>query len=148
MDQLEKLTKARIARGMREGAESRLREPHATEVHFDRETRCYTLTMLAGAKVSFYAHQVHELNGATLDQLADVSLSPSGGGISWEQIDMDIDMTGLVMDLVSGVGWRSAFRALLMREITTMTSPAKAAAARENGKKGGRPRKADKQDED
>jgi hypothetical protein len=82
-----------------------------------------------------------------VDQLADVSLSPSGGGISWEQIDLDIDMTGLVMDLVSGIGWRKAFRALLMREITGMTSPAKAAAARENGKKGGRPRKAEKKED-
>lgn len=135
------ISETQLAAGIAHGEQERRTSPHATAIRFEPRSRMYTLTLLAGAEVSFSAESVNELAGATLAQLTDVQLSPSGGGISWPQLDMDIDTTGLVMDLVAGEGWRATYRALLVREISGSRSEAKAAAARENGTKGGRPRK-------
>lgn len=124
-----------------QGQDERLTSPHALSVSFDPAACRFTLTLLAGAMVSFSPHQVAELLGAADAQLAGVRLSPSGGALIWDELDVAIAVPGLVMDLVAGVGWQRTYRAMLMREITKAKSPAKAAAARENGKKGGRPRK-------
>lgn len=135
-------TQAEIEHGERSGEASRRSEPHATSVRFDAGTRTYALELLAGAVVSFRADQVRELNDASAEDLADVELSPSGGGISWPRLDVDLNMTGLILRLVAGEGWRPFFRSMLGQENGAKRSPAKAAAARANGKKGGRPRKA------
>lgn len=136
-----KITEAQREEAIRRGQEVRRSQPHATSVAYDAKTRTYTLAMLAGGQLSFRADQVRELAGASPEQLARVELSPSGGGISWPELDVDIDMTGLVMDLVAGETWRTAFRSLLAKEISSVKSEAKADAARQNGKLGGRPRK-------
>ena len=115
--------------------------PHGRAVTYERATRTFVLDLLAGGQLRFAADAVRELAGANEDQLAEVVLTPSGNALGWESLDVDIAVTGLVLDLVAGEGWRTAFRQLLMREITTAKSPRKARAARENGKKGGRPRK-------
>lgn len=56
-------------------------------------------------------------------------------------LDVDLDATGTIMDLTAGKPWRQAMRRAFAREVASHTSPAKSAVARENGKKGGRPKK-------
>ncbi|HEY9723168.1 MAG TPA: DUF2442 domain-containing protein [Oscillatoriaceae cyanobacterium] len=88
----------------REAEQARQATPTATAIQYDADSHRFTITLLAGGKVSFDVAQVPELAGATSGQLADVELSPSGGGIHWPQLDMDISVAGLVMDLVAGEG--------------------------------------------
>lgn len=130
-----------IEKGRREGAQARQSEPHAKAVRYDPHTRTYNLEMVAGATVSIHVDRIAYLADATDAELAEVELSPSGGGISWPRLDVDLNMTGLVMAAVAGASWRDYFRSMLGRENGARTSSAKAEAARKNGKKGGRPRK-------
>jgi hypothetical protein len=131
-----------LDRMYQEAEERRRTTPTATAIAYDAATRTFTMRLLAGGVVQFAADQVRELTGATEGQLAEVTLSPGGSAVNWPAIDMDIAVPGLVLDLVAGEGWRPAMRAMLMREVQGAKTPAKAEAARRNGAKGGRPRKA------
>ena len=56
-----------------------------------------------------------------------------GEGLGWEEMDSHISVPGIMFDLLNVRGWYAKW-------LGSATSEAKAAAARENGKKGGRPR--------
>jgi hypothetical protein len=77
------------------------------------------------------------LAGAKPKQLKTVRAGFGGESITLDDLDVDISVPGLLRDLV---GMTSA-AALLGRKGGSATSEAKAAAVRENGKRGGRPRK-------
>lgn len=74
------------------------------------------------------------LSRATSEQLARIELWPGGEALHWEEIDADISVPGLLFDLLNVKAWYAKW-------LGGAKSEAKAAAARENGKKGGRPRK-------
>lgn len=71
------------------------------------------------------------------EQLADVEVGPGGSGLHCEVLDVDLSVPGL---LFSALG-RSQKLSELARIAGQVSTPAKAAAARANGAKGGRPRK-------
>ena len=71
--------------------------------------------------------------------LANVEVDGAGFNLHWPALDADL----YVPALVSGIfGTRSWMTRALARAAGQVTSPTKAAAARSNGAKGGRPRKA------
>ena len=81
--------------------------------------------------------QVHPVVIVDIDEesIAAVEVLPQGRGLHWEALDVDISLPGLVNGIFGT-------RAYMARFAGQSTSPAKAAAARANGAKGGRPRKA------
>lgn len=82
-------------------------------------------------------HELIEgLAGATPEALADIKIMPAGTGIVWPQLDVDVSVPGLAMEVFGSRTWMRE----LARRAGSATSAAKAAAARANGKKGGRPR--------
>jgi hypothetical protein len=91
-----------------------------------------------GFVFGFPATSIPELANADPDTLAAVEVSPGGSGLHWEALDVDLSVSGL---LLSSLG-RSDQRRELARLAGRVSSPAKAEAARANGAKGGRPRKA------
>jgi hypothetical protein len=93
--------------------------------------------MTSGVVISIPVDHIPYLAGATSAQLKHVTVSPTGAGVSWEQLDIDLSLDGL---LINALG-RSPLARALGRVGGAATSDAKAAAARANGKKGGRPRK-------
>ena len=90
-----------------------------------------------GFVFGFPTGSIPELAKASRSVLASVEVSPSGSGLHWETLDVDLSVPGL---LLSSIG-RSDKVKELARVAGRTTSPAKAAAARKNGAKGGRPRK-------
>jgi hypothetical protein len=66
---------------------------------------------------------------------AAISRSVMGFGLHWETLDVDFSVAGLVNGIFGTAKWMAA-------RAGRAISPAKAAAARANGAKGGRPRKA------
>jgi hypothetical protein len=74
------------------------------------------------------------IEDATPEQLAQVEVLFPGDGIGWEDLDAHISVPGLLYYLLNVKEWYAKW-------LGSAKSEAKAAAARENGKKGGRPRK-------
>lgn len=80
------------------------------------------------------------LRGAPASALSDIEISPSGLGLYWPDLDVDLYVPGLIQGLFGSRRWMAeTLGAAGGRAKTSL----KAAAARENGKLGGRPPKAE-----
>jgi predicted Kef-type K+ transport protein len=77
---------------------------------------------------------VQGLDTAADQDLASVEVLGAGYGLHWEALDVDFTVGGLLAGMFGT-------KAYMARRAGQATSPAKAAAARANGAKGGRPRK-------
>jgi hypothetical protein len=110
----------------------------AVTVCYDRRSGRVMMELTSGYVFGFPARAIPALANATEAQLEAVELSPSGDGLHWEALDADLSVPGL---LLSAVG-RSQKLSELGRVAGQAKSAAKAAAARVNGAKGGRPREA------
>lgn len=112
--------------------------PRASAAHYDRVTGRVLVDLVNGCTYAFPVRLVQDLQGASDDDLAGVEVDGAGFNLHWPGLDADL----YVPALVSGI---FGTRAWMMRELARIagqaTSPAKTAAARSNGAKGGRPRK-------
>jgi hypothetical protein len=95
------------------------------------------LVMTSGVLFGFPARSIAALASARDAELEAVTLSPGGGALHWEALDVDLSVPGLILSAVEPAERRRELARLAGRS----TSRAKAAAARANGRKGGRPRK-------
>lgn len=109
----------------------------AVSAYYDRQSGRVMMELTSGFVFGFPAKSIPALAKASPQQLAAVELSPRGSGLHWEDLDADLSVPGL---LLSTIG-RSERLSELGRLAGRARSPAKAAAARANGAKGGRPRK-------
>lgn len=113
-------------------------EPRAVAARYDQTTGRVALDLANGCTYVFPTQLVQDLQGASQDDLADVVVDGVGFNLHWPTLDVDL----YVPALVSGIfGTRAWMTRELARLAGRTTSPAKAAAARSNGAKGGRPRK-------
>jgi Protein of unknown function (DUF2442) len=112
-------------------------EPRAIRAHYEARGKRLVIELRKGATVSIPVALLDELRGATPRQLAEARASRFGDVIEFEDFDMHISLKGLMRDLVGLTG----AAAMLGSAGGKATSPAKASAARTNGKRGGRPRK-------
>ena len=120
------------------GKEMLAREPRASAARYDRGTGRVVIELANGCAYAFPARLVQDLHGAGDDELADLQIDGLGFNLHWPALDADL----YVPALVSGIfGTRAWMNRELARRAGLTTSPAKAAAARANGAKGGRPRK-------
>ncbi len=113
--------------------------PRASAVRYEAPTGRVTIDLANGCSYSFPARLVEDLQGATDDQLALIAIDGLGLNLNWPALGVDL----FVPALIDGVfGTRAWMTRELARRAGAVKSPAKAAAARANGAKGGRPRKA------
>jgi hypothetical protein len=112
-----------------------LTEPRAREVFYDESTGRIVVELKLGGAFAFPPAMYPELADRTPQELARVEPSPSGEGLHWDEIDVHIETAGVLVDLLGP----SMFRAFASVGGKTRTER-KAAAARANGAKGGRPR--------
>jgi hypothetical protein len=128
-------TDAEIDAALARGKAASVHEPRAATARYDRRADRIIVALTNGCTFAFPPHLGQGLDGATADQLAAVEILGAGYGLHWEALDVDLTVPGLL----AGLFGTAAFMA---RHAGPTTSPAKAAAARANGAKGGRPRKA------
>lgn len=123
-------------------AERASHEPTASAVRYDSDSRKFTLELANGTAFIFPADLCQGLRGASHEDLAAVELTPGGYGLHWEALDADLGIAGLLQGFFGGPVWMDRLRRELAAKGGRSRSAAKIAAVRENGKKGGRPRKA------
>jgi hypothetical protein len=109
-------------------------EPRAAAAHYDRQLDRVIVDLTNGCTFAFPPRIMQGLEQATPDQLAEVEILGLGYGLHWETLDVDLTVPGLMIGM-------TGTKSYMARRAGQATSPAKAAAARTNGAKGGRPRK-------
>ncbi|NJD10589.1 MAG: DUF2442 domain-containing protein [Gemmatimonadetes bacterium] len=117
---------------------ARIRDRRPESVRYDRRHGRVEIVFQGGALFAFPAELAQGLRGASARDLADVRLSPGGTAVHWERLDVDLAIAGLVAGVYGTREWMRE----LGRRGGSVSSPGKAAAARANGLKGGRPRTA------
>jgi hypothetical protein len=111
---------------------------HATAARYDAASERLIVSIHNGVELAIPVRLIEDLSDADPADLSEIEITPSGLGLHWPRLDADIYVPGLL----SGVfGTRRWMAAQLGAQGGRSSTPAKAAAARANGAKGGRPRK-------
>lgn len=116
-------------------AEERAGRPIPVAVRFDRATERIVVDFVNGATFLVPARALEGLENATIDELAEVELLGETG-LHWESLDVDYTIQGLMAGIFGSRVFMDA-----QRRGGQSRSPAKIAASRANGAKGGRPKK-------
>lgn len=131
-------TDAELEAAAARGAERIKTEPRAEAASYDPETGRVVIEMVNGCTYMFPVTLAQELRDADDRALADVIVDGAGFNLHWPRIDADLYVPALVAGVFGTRDWMSK---ALARQAGRAKSPAKAAASRANGNKGGRPRK-------
>lgn len=123
---------AAVARGRR----MRRSRPHALAARYDSGLRSLTISLANGGALVVPISLVPELRRASAEQLAQVEVGPAGLGLHWDHLDVDLSVAGLARILLGSQTLLSAAGSAGGAARTK----AKAVAARQNGRKGGRPK--------
>ena len=117
---------------------ARRRTGHAISARYDRRSARIVVTLNTGVQVAFPVHLAEGLAGAPAAALSDIEISPTGLGLHWPRLDADVYVPALLQGVLGSKSW-------MARQLGAAggraRSAAKATASRENGRKGGRPRK-------
>jgi hypothetical protein len=135
MERLNETLKAANARAATRVATT----PTATAARYDRRIGRVVIELSTGLALAFKPQQVQGLELATPAQLRQIDISPSGLGLHFPDLDADLYLPGLLEGVLGSRQWMAA---QLGKIGGSKTSPAKTAAVRVNGKRGGRPKKA------
>ena len=122
----------------RRAAERLRKAPVATAVRYDRRTGRIVIDLSSGLEIGFRPRDVQGLEGSRPEQLGEVEISPSGLGIRFPRLDADLYLPALLEGFLGSKRWMAVQMGKIGGKAST---EAKAAAARQNGKLGGRPKK-------
>lgn len=136
-----RLTEAEVRAELQSARARERAERHAggraRSARYDGRTGRVVLELTNGAVFEFPSRMVPALRRLTREELRQVELSPSGGGLLWDAQDVQVSVPGMLMASLGPDEQASE----LARLGGSARSEAKARAARANGKKGGRPRR-------
>ncbi len=118
--------------------EQRLLGPHATRAHFDAARDRIVVELSTGIEISFSPGQAQGLENAPSDGLSEIEITPSGLGLHFPKLDADVYVPALLEGVFGSAKWMAG---QMGRIGGASRSTSKTLAARENGKRGGRPRK-------
>jgi hypothetical protein len=125
-----------LAKANRVGREMARTEPRAVEAKFLPARGQLVIRLANGATLALPVRIVPELRSASRSELSAIEILPGGDGLHWESLDFTVSVPGLVATLFGPSAWMAE----LGRRGGSRVTTAKAAAARRNGLRGGRPR--------
>jgi hypothetical protein len=131
---------AELRGALRRGREADRTEPRAASARYDEASRRVVLELTNGCSFAFPAEMAQGLRGAPAEQLTAVEVLAGGRALRWDALDVDLGVAPLLSGIFGTAAWMRELRTEMARAGGRVSSPRKATAARENGKKGGRPR--------
>ncbi|EGF33117.1 DUF2442 domain-containing protein [Actimicrobium sp. CCC2.4] len=132
------ITDTDFAAANQRGAAKKAAFPEALNVRYDKRAARVVITLASGLQIAFFPRDVQGLEKAHPEELADAVISPSGLGVHFPQLDVDLDIPALLEGFLGSKRWMAA---QIGRAGGKTSSEAKAVAARKNGQRGGRPKK-------
>lgn len=118
-------------------ADARATGPRAIAARYVRGRRQLAIKVASGALLAIPVRLVQQLDSALPEDLAIIEITPSGLGLHFPRLDADVYVPALVEGATGTRKWMAARGGAARTE-------KKIAAARKNGKRGGRPRKRDR----
>jgi hypothetical protein len=114
------------------------RTPKAIAARYDRRDGRIVIDLSSDISIAFKPRNAQGLEHANASQLSKIEISPSGLGLRFPALDADLYLPSLLEGFLGSKRWMAA----QLGKVGGQTrSKAKTAAARTNGKLGGRPRK-------
>lgn len=111
---------------------------YAVAARYDRAADRIIIELKNGLTLMFPPHIAQGLAGASPKDLEAVSISPAGWTVDWETLDTGFTVDGLLAGIFGNKKWMAEHFGRMGGQARSET---KTKAVRENGKKGGRPRK-------
>lgn len=118
--------------------EERMRGPRAVAARYDAGRGRVVITLATGVEIGLAPRDVEGLAGASAEDLRIVEVDGMGLGIHFPRLDADLYVPALLEGVLGSRRWMAA---RLGAAGGQARSAVKAEAARENGRRGGRPRK-------
>jgi hypothetical protein len=122
---------------VRRATERQQNDPLAVSARYDRQRNRVVISLNTGVEVAFQPDLAEGLQNASQTELSEIEISPSGFGLHFPKLDADIYVPALLKGVFGSKSWMAA---QLGSAGGRSRSRAKVAAARANGKRGGRPR--------
>jgi hypothetical protein len=127
---------SQIPAARRRERRARATEARAVSARYDPRAKSLAIELTNGSSLRLPIKLIPWLRNVPANQLGEVEVDPSGEGLHWESLDVDLSVPGLLQEIFGTVSW--------MRQLAShggrSRSPAKVRAAKSNGAKGGRPR--------
>lgn len=127
-----------FAASIRRASAKKAAFPAVVSVRYDRRVARVIIALASGLELSFSPKAVQGLESARPADLMNAEVTPSGLGVHFTGLDADIYIPALLEGFLGSRRWMAAE---IGKIGGTASTEAKAAAARQNGKLGGRPRK-------
>jgi Protein of unknown function (DUF2442) len=121
-----------------ERARHRLSRTAITAARYDKRIGRLVIDLSTGLSLTFRPQDAQGFERAKPTQLTKIEISPSGLGLHFPAIDADVYLPGLLQGFLGTRNWMAA---QMGKAGGSVTSRAKAAAVRANGRLGGRPKK-------
>ena len=131
-----KEVRSAFARASAAGRRAAKTEPRAARARYRARGAALGIELTNGAVITIPVKLIPHLKRAAPSDVQSVEVLGRGSGLHWERLDLDLSVPALVSSVFAGPEWMAE----LGRVGGRRSSTAKAAAARRNGRKGGRPR--------
>lgn len=112
--------------------------PKAITARYDRRMGRIVVGLDNGLELMFPPHLAQGLEHAKPAELMVIEISPDGMGLHWSALDADLYVPGLLGGVFGSKRWMAAQLGAMGGRAR---SKAKTSSSRENGRRGGRPRK-------
>jgi len=133
---VKKELRSRFVRASCAGGRMPRTEPRAATAVYRARDESLHVELTNGAAFTVPVKLIPALERASPREIRAVAVLGRGGGLHWESLDLDLSVPELLSSVFEGPTWLAELGRIGGRR----SSPAKVAAARKNGRKGGRPR--------